>query len=151
MKKYSAFVFVIASLAISSPVSAIESLYVGVEAGSGTTELGFSSSFFVPDETSADEDDCVVGVYGGVPITKNVGVELAYDDLGTTSFRYAHTSAPLPPPASPIPARSEWLATSRKKSRAPTASITVMSRPLQAASNITLVLRSLDARVAAKT
>jgi hypothetical protein len=116
MKKYSTLVFVIAALTVSTPVFAVESFYVGIEAGTGSTELDSSSDLFVPDETSADEEDRVVGVYGGVEITKHVGVELAYDDLGTTSFGYTRTLAPLPPPSPNTSARSEWLSTYESRS-----------------------------------
>ncbi len=83
-------VFVALSIVCMAPTVAVradEGFYLGIEGGQGRTQFDFEATF-VPDETYADREDTMQGVYGGYTFTKHFGFELAYADLGTTSFTY---------------------------------------------------------------
>lgn len=74
-----------AGMAPTVGVCADEGFYLGIEGGQGRTELKLDDSY-TANETYSDGSDTLVGAYIGYAFTKQFAFELAYSDLGTTTF-----------------------------------------------------------------
>jgi hypothetical protein len=76
---------------LSFSASADVGFYIGLEAGQGRAQLTEENddpvfSQGVRLDQSADREDKTFGLYGGYAFTKHFAIELAYADLGETSF-----------------------------------------------------------------
>lgn len=107
MKRCAAALFLGGTL-LSYSAIADTGFYVGIEAGQGRTQLteedddvAFGQGVRL--STSADREDTTFGVYGGYAFTNHFAIELAYADLGETSFTTVSNITlqfPFPFPAS---------------------------------------------------
>ena len=76
---------------LSFSATADVGFYIGLEAGQGRTQLNEENddpvfSQGVRLDQSADREDTTIGLYGGYAFTDRFAIELAYADLGETSF-----------------------------------------------------------------
>lgn len=91
MKK-SSIAILLAGL-LSAPAFADRGFYVGASAGRsdfgvGAGDLGLTTG-------SADDSDTAYKIFGGYNFNKNIGVELAYVDLGEVSFNGTVGATPV--------------------------------------------------------
>jgi opacity protein-like surface antigen len=92
MKKHSsAAALLLGCTFLSCSAIADVGFYVGLEAGQGRTQLGEENddpvfSQGVRLDQSSDRKDTTFGLYGGYAFTNHFAIELAYADLGETSF-----------------------------------------------------------------
>ena len=102
MKNHSAVAALIPSCIVPTLSTAADlGFYVGIEGGQGRTQLAMENDdgAFVRGpllDTSSDRDDQTFGLYGGYTFTQHFAIELAYANLGTTSFT-AVRDLPAPP------------------------------------------------------
>src|SRR5262245_1989073 len=86
--------------------------YVGIEGGQSRSEMGPRDDMLTLGtliDSSSDETDQTVGVYGGYAFTEHVAIELAYADIGEASYTEVRefTDFPFPPFPPPFPERTE--------------------------------------------